>query len=157
MLNLQHIFFECVDNFCLSHHVLTGEFSSVIHVNMSMHKILRMVFLKQIIKNIEALVAEILIIVKSPGGGMRDKNIKALAFPKLIAELLYSLTHLLIGILIHTRLITVRSTQSQYPDSVELINMILDTDTALRRGPVVFVIMVSVHIKHRNGHHRRQK
>ena len=98
---------------------------------------------------LESPVRQVFFVVQAQGRSVGQKNIKAFVAAELIPELPDAEVHLGFRVLVGAFLIPHGSPQSQNADSLVLVDLILDADTAVRGGALVDGVVIAVDVQHR--------
>ena len=131
---------------------------AVIGMYMPVYKQVWLVFFDQSTKAGKAPVGKILQIIHPSCRRMGNQNIKALMAFQLPPELFNSPVHFQLRILmLRSGNVLHGAAQSQNPDSLVYINVILNADTAALFIFPVPAIMISQHIQYRRMAHRREE
>lgn len=128
----------------------TRKISPVIHMNMTVDKIGRLIPVQQGTERFKPSVGHIVAVVEPVGRRMSQKDIESSVIFQPPPELSYPLAHLGLGILMFPRLIPHGASEPQYPDPFIYIDPVFDTDTAVWRRLFVTVVMISMHIQNRS-------
>ena len=118
-----------------------------------MEEIARLVLVQQARKALETAMGEGVKIVKMPGGGVREKEVKAPVKPQGTRQLLNPALHLPFRIKVHPVPIAERTAKAQNPDAVVYINLIFHADAAFRRVRGVHLIVIAPDVQERTARH----
>ena len=88
---------------------------------------------------------------------MRYEDVKAAVDQNLKPQLAYTAAHLLLCILETAGTVTHGTAETENADSLVDINGIVNADTALRRGPQIPFVVISMNVQNRDGGHSREE
>ena len=138
-----------IDHMCVTILVISFVLPPICHMYMTMNKETGLVLVHQSIEYLESLMGKIPSVVKLVGGGVCQQNIKSFFTEKFEAKLFYTFDHFFFRILVYSRLVAHGTSQTEDAYTFMLINLILDANTAFRRDPFIFIIMITVYIQYR--------
>ena len=151
VFEIKHTALISIDNVGVHIFVISFMLSSIVHMHMTMQKIFWLIFFHQGAEDPKALMRQIPSVVQLISGRMRHQDIKPTLPEKLKPQFPHPLLHLLLRILMGPRLVTHRTAQTQNPHPLMDINLIFYTGAALRRYLLIFFVMISMDIEHRDG------
>ena len=85
-------------------------------------------------------------VIQLKRGRVGNQNVKPAVAEQTQMKFCHPLFHLPLRKLVRSLIITHRSAQPQTPDAVMDINLIVDTNTAVRRNLLIYLIMISMYI-----------
>ena len=123
--------------------------SAVRHVYMPVEKIFRPVLIHQFQESFKSLMGKVSSVVDAVRRGVGDKNIESPVPEKFRPQSSDTAPHFPFCILPASGFVSHGAAQSQDPHAFMYIDLIVNADAALRGDPFVFIVMVSMDIKHR--------